>query len=83
MKNMLRTLVSVAVLSLMPLSMVVASSAQPEYTVGEFAVNLARMVTHKANYTPEPSLLGSEPRTTQIIIAQFMSDSDLPKSSLS
>ncbi|TDI13411.1 MAG: hypothetical protein E2P04_03335 [Acidobacteria bacterium] len=53
MKNMLRTLVSVAVLSLMSLSMVVASSAQPEYTVGEFDVNLARMVTHKADYTPE------------------------------
>ncbi len=53
MKRKLRTLVSVTVLSLMPLSMVVASSAEPEYTVGEFAVHLAKMVTHKADYTPE------------------------------
>ena len=54
MKNKRRTWVlSVGVLSLLSLSMVVASSAEPEYTVGEFAVNLAKMVTNKADYTPE------------------------------
>ena len=53
MKNKMRILVSVTVLSLLLLSMVVASSTEPEYTVGDFAVNLAKMVTNKADYTPE------------------------------
>ena len=32
--------------------MIMASQAEV-YTVGDFAVNLAKMVTHKADYTPE------------------------------
>ncbi len=53
MKKMMRIWVSVAVLSLQPLSLAVASSAEPEYTVGEFAIDLAKMITNKADFSAE------------------------------
>lgn len=53
MQKKIRIWVSVAVLSLLPLSLVVASPAEPEYTVGEFAVDLAKMITNKADLSPE------------------------------
>jgi hypothetical protein len=51
MKKKMRIWVSVAVFSLLPLSLAVASSAEPEYTVGEFAVDLAKMITNKADFS--------------------------------
>ena len=47
--------------------MILASQAEV-YTVGDFAVNLAKMVTNKADYTPEQAAaylaeVGVEPGT--------------------
>ena len=53
MKKKMRIWVSVAVLSLLPLSLALATSAEPEYTVGEFAVDLARMITNKVDFSAE------------------------------
>jgi len=53
MKMKIRTWVSVAALFLLPLSMVGASPAKPEFTVGEFAVSLTKMITNQSDFSAE------------------------------
>jgi len=54
--NKMKFWVSAAVLCLFPVSMAVTSSAAPEYTVGDFAVNLAKMITQKSEIEPEDAV---------------------------
>lgn len=51
MKIRMRIWACIAVLSLLPLSSAVASVAEPEYTIAEFAVDLAKMLTNKADFS--------------------------------
>lgn len=53
MKKRTRTWAAIAVLTLLPLGVVVASSAEPVYTVGDFAVHLVKMITLKAEVGSE------------------------------
>ncbi len=53
MTNKMRFWVSATMLCLFPMSMAVASSAAPEYTIGEFAVDLAKMITNKSDFSAE------------------------------
>ncbi len=51
MKSKIRIGACVAVLSLLSLSLAVASVAEPEYTIAEFAVDLAKMMTNNADFS--------------------------------
>lgn len=57
MTNKMRLWVSAAMLCLVPMGMAVASSAGTDYTVGDFAVNLAKMITQKSAIEPTDAVV--------------------------